>query len=204
MNIFILDQNPACAAMLHNDKHVVKMILESAQLLSTAHRVCDGMRYEDRTAQNRRITRWRLHDDRDGILLKATHASHPCAVWSRSHTQHYRWLFDLYTALLTEYTHRYHKHHAYDPARSLRLYQHLQQAPAAISHDDHQRAAPPKAMPDQFKTPSQSVMDWEATVQSYHQYYREAKASFSTWKQRPIPSFMQLCGGNSVGRVAPF
>ncbi len=42
MNIFYRDNSPALAAKYHNDKHVVKMILESAQMLSTAHRVLDG------------------------------------------------------------------------------------------------------------------------------------------------------------------
>ena len=42
------------------DKHVVKMIIESAQMLSTAHRLIDGEQYEDRTKSNRRIKRWRL------------------------------------------------------------------------------------------------------------------------------------------------
>ena len=42
MNIFVLDKNPIKAAQQHCDKHVVKMILESAQMLSTAHRILDG------------------------------------------------------------------------------------------------------------------------------------------------------------------
>ena len=42
MNIFYLDKNPVVAAQMQCDKHVVKMILESAQMLSTAHRVLDG------------------------------------------------------------------------------------------------------------------------------------------------------------------
>ena len=42
MNIFYLDTRPKEAAMMHCDKHCVKMILETAQLLSTAHRELDG------------------------------------------------------------------------------------------------------------------------------------------------------------------
>ena len=55
MNIFYLDNDPIKSAELHCDKHVVKMIIEYAQLMSTAHRVLDGELYEDRTANNRRI-----------------------------------------------------------------------------------------------------------------------------------------------------
>ena len=63
MNVFKLNEDPTVAAMLQNDKHVVKMATEYAQLLSTAHRVLDGEMYVDRTANNRRIKRWRMADD---------------------------------------------------------------------------------------------------------------------------------------------
>ena len=43
MNIFYLDKEVVPCAQMHLDKHCVKMILEYAQLLSTAHRVLDGM-----------------------------------------------------------------------------------------------------------------------------------------------------------------
>jgi hypothetical protein len=48
---------------MHLDKHVVKMIIEYAQLMSTAHRFLDGEEYIDLTANGRRIKRWRMNDD---------------------------------------------------------------------------------------------------------------------------------------------
>ena len=60
MNIFYLHPNTKTCAQHHCDKHVVKMIIEYAQLMSTAHRVLDGELYVDKTANNRRIKRWRL------------------------------------------------------------------------------------------------------------------------------------------------
>ena len=48
MNIFYLDRDPKIAAEMHCDKHVVKMILESAQMMRTAHRVLDGDTYADK------------------------------------------------------------------------------------------------------------------------------------------------------------
>ena len=53
MNIFYLDPNPRICAEMHLDKHVVKMIIEYAQLMSTAHRFCDGTEYYDLTANGR-------------------------------------------------------------------------------------------------------------------------------------------------------
>ena len=47
MNIFVVDEHPIAAANQMIDKHVVKMILESGQMLSTAHRVLDGEEWTD-------------------------------------------------------------------------------------------------------------------------------------------------------------
>ena len=92
MNIFYLSNCPQKAAEFHNDKHCVKMILEYAQMLSTAHRVLDG--------EN-------VHSD----LYKVTHKNHPSTVWTRSSKQHYDWLFRLFRMVSAEYTLRYGKVH---------------------------------------------------------------------------------------------
>ena len=92
MNIFILDTDHYKNAMAHCDKHVVKMIIEYAQLLSTAHNVLDGIKSPE------------------GIY-KSTHINHPCAVWARKTDTNYIWLYQLFCALCNEYTHRYNKNH---------------------------------------------------------------------------------------------
>lgn len=93
MNIFVLDNNPKIAAQYHTDKHVVKMILETAQLLSTAHHILDT---------NSNITQY---------IYKKTHYNHPCAVWVRENSANYLWALDLLKELLLEYEHRYNKIH---------------------------------------------------------------------------------------------
>ncbi len=69
MNIFYLDPDPVLAAQQQCDKHVVKMIVESAQMLSTAHRLLDG----------RKIGKVWVHPHADDVLYKASHINHPCA-----------------------------------------------------------------------------------------------------------------------------
>lgn len=93
MNIFFLDWNPAIAAKFHCDKHVIKMILESAQLLYCAH--------------------WVLSPPISvpDFAYKKTHANHPCSVWVRESIENYEWLCTLAMALCEEYTHRYGKIH---------------------------------------------------------------------------------------------
>ena len=94
MNIFTTNNCPVVSAQEMCDKHVVKMIVEYAQLMSTAHRVLDGKQYEGRTRLNRRIKRW-LHPDEEmeKILYKASHIKHPSGIWCRSTTANYKWLY---------------------------------------------------------------------------------------------------------------
>jgi|TARA_R110000765_G_scaffold69367_1_gene134512 hypothetical protein len=97
MNIFYLHESPTTAAEYMCDKHVVKMILESAQLLCTAHHVCPS------------------DAERPEKFYKSTHVNHPCSVWVRACVGNYSWLRDHAYALLDEYTHRYGKKHASTP-----------------------------------------------------------------------------------------
>ena len=113
MNIFYLDKHYRTCAKQHVDKHVVKMIVEYAQLLSTAHRVLDGEEYEGRTANNRRIRRFKMANSNiENTLYKASHINHPSAIWVRESSQHYWWLYLLFRELCIEYTHRYGKIHS--------------------------------------------------------------------------------------------
>ena len=64
MNIFYLHKDPQQCARLHCDKHVVKMIIEYAQLLSTTHRVLDGELFFDKAKNGRKLRRFKLPDER--------------------------------------------------------------------------------------------------------------------------------------------
>ena len=125
MNIFILEETPQLAAQYHCDKHVVKMILEYSQLLSTAHRVLDG-------------------DSAPDILYKATHINHPCTRWTRETTDNYLWLYNLLHSLHSEYRHRYGKEH-----KSVALMNALFNFPNNIESGERTPFA--LAMPDEYK-----------------------------------------------------
>jgi len=89
MNIFFLADEPRRCAINHCDKHVVKMILEYAQLLSTAVELTTGT----------------------GLGYKKTHENHPCSVWVRESAANFWWLFNMATYLTREYNFRYNKDH---------------------------------------------------------------------------------------------
>jgi hypothetical protein len=173
MNIFYLDKDPRKCAEMHLDKHCVKMIIEYAQLMSTAHRVLDGTEYYDKTANGRKIKRWRLSDDRESRLMKASHINHPSGVWVRANNENYRWLFTMWQFLCEEYTFRYGKQHACS-----RLLGDLNNLPNSISTGKFYPPTP--AMPDECKIAGDSLA-------SYHKYYNERKSHFAKWTKRPVP-----------------
>jgi hypothetical protein len=128
MNIFYLHKDPSVSASAMTDKHVVKMILESAQMLSTAHHVLD----KDNAK----------HQDK---LYKPTHQNHPSSVWVRQSKDHYAWLYSHFLALSKEYSTRYNKvHKTYE-----QLHEVLHGYPNNIP--DEFFSQPPQAMPDIFK-----------------------------------------------------
>jgi hypothetical protein len=159
------------------DKHVVKMILEAGQMLSTSHRVLDGDEYYDRTKNNRRIKRWRLNDERESKLWKASFVGHPCTQWTMESRMNYRWHATHALALCREYTHRYEKTH-----KSQSLIEYLfNREPLNIKEGGLTKFA--IAMPDQYKV--------ECSVESYRNYYRGEKAYFAKWKNRETPSWWE-------------
>lgn len=96
MNIFVTSPDPwECARFLDN-KRLVKMVMESSQLLATAINVSAGVPKGQTIAP-----------------IRSTHVNHPCAVWARQSVGNYRWLLKHFIALLDEYAERYGREHAY-------------------------------------------------------------------------------------------
>ena len=174
MNVFYLDRDPAKCAKMHCDKHVVKMIIEYAQLMSTAQRMIDGSQYVD-ASSGRKIKRWQLPDERESVVYKASHINHPSAVWTRQSREHYEWLYELFMHLSYEYTYRYGRMHA-TPQKLSSVLLRPPSGLQAIGFID-----PPPAMPDEYK-----VAD---SIQSYHNYYRGSKRYMARWTNREIPDW---------------
>lgn len=177
MNIFYIDKDPMIAATQMVDKHVVKMILETAQLLSTAHRILDGVEYIGASKSGRKAKRWRLDDFRETILYSATHINHPSAVWCRESNNNYTWLYCHFEGLLQEYFYRYGKHHkCSDPDFKFAL----SRMPNNIPVGPLTPVTP--AMPDEYKV--------SCSVESYRNYYKNGKAHLHKWTKRNKPEWM--------------
>ena len=90
MNIFVLDYDIRKCAEMHKNKHIVKMPLETAQMLCSVHHVIS---------------------EREDIPYKLAHKNHPCSIWARECAENYLWLCGLGIELCREYTKRYKKLH---------------------------------------------------------------------------------------------
>ena len=156
MNIFFLDFDVEKCAKYHCDKHVVKMILETAQLLCSAHHVT-------------------IHDtihDTIHVPYKLSHKNHPCSIWVRESLSNYLYLCELGLALGEEYTYRYGKTH-----KSIEVIQWCLSNRPNIK--DIGFTTPPLAMPDEYKV--------DSVVESYRNYYKGAKSTIVSWKNREKP-----------------
>ena len=181
MNIFYLHNDPKTCAEWHVDKHVSKMLVEYAQLMSTAHRVLDGDEYIGKSQTGRRVKRWRLSDNYESIVYKACHVNHPSAVWVRQSKSHYIWLYNLWCELHKEFVYRYgHSHRSFDLLEEI-----LVTPPNNIK--DKPFVEPPQAM-KQFP---QCMVEGDS-ISAYRNFYREAKKSFAVWSKRKIPDWYQL------------
>ena len=173
MNIFYVDRDPVKAAQMMCDKHIVKMILESAQMLCTAKRVLDGTPYEDKTKNGRKIKRWRLdNSNEEAIIYKAGWLRHPSTQWVMKSAYNYRWLYNHMMALNEEYKKRYNKN--VDHVSVSKLKELLKEPPKNANINAIGTDATP-AMPDECIVPGDSVA-------SYRKYYIMKKNRFATWK----------------------
>ena len=177
MNIFFLDVDPRLAAQAHVDKHVNKMIIETAQLLCTAHHLC-------------------LDTEPHPDLYKVTHQNHPSTRWVRECGANYWWTYLLLLELGQEYQHRYRRTHA----TTQKLAPLLCNIPVSLCDEFFaQRLAnkgrpvdpspPPPAMPDDLKLyPNPATLD--EAVQNYRNYYKHGKVDLHRWTRRNPPEWI--------------
>jgi hypothetical protein len=163
MNIFFLSMLPQRAAQWHCDKHVVKMILESVQMLWTTHHIAGLF-----------ITL----PESELKPYKPVHRNHPCCRWVRASTGNYQWLCALAEALVTEYHYRYPKGqvHACEP--------HLRWLSANVPRiPEGPLTWPALAMPPEYKISQNPTA-------CYRAYYTGAKQHILKWTGRESPPWI--------------
>lgn len=178
MNIFYLNHNPEICARNCCDKHCVKMILEYAQLMSSAHRYLDGVQTSveiDGKIKNR----WILPDERESQIYQVAHLNHPSTIWTRSGEENYLWLYSLWIETINEYKYRYNnKLHSCE-----RLREPLSRPPFNI--EKREFFEPTQAMPEYCKIPGDSIS-------AYRKYYINEKQHLAKWSKRDIPEWFEI------------
>lgn len=167
MNIFYLDSDPKICAQYHCDKHVVKMIVETAQILSTVHHI-----HKSYLAPK---------------LYKPTHINHPCVKWTAQSIHNYYFLDYLFNELLNEYTYRYSKIHACEEKA-----RYLSSIPTSMPLGDG-FTPPPQCMPQEYQEKPSFYSDAkDDTIRAYQRYYIGEKSKFAKWTIRSEPEWFTI------------
>ena len=162
MNIFFIDKCPFKSAEQLCNKHVVKMVLETAQMCSTA------------------VHQWCLPDDDIvNIIYKPAYKNHPMTVWVRENNANMTWALLHGLHIGSEYKYRYGKDHkSTSTLQCIADYMFN----GDFDEDYREHTTPPQCMPDQFKC--------DDYVEAYRNYYRTDKAHILQWTGRPVPEWI--------------
>lgn len=206
MNIFVVDQDPVVAARQHCDKHVVKMILEYGQMLSTAHRLLDGKKHEwivkhPETGKDKKITEWLLPGEEAVVVWKAPFATDDPELYVPgklelrifgqqcyrvAHANHpcsvwVRETRDNYAwmfAMFLECLAEYTRRYGKEHSACWLLTK-LSPSPGKIPHSGPTPFA--QAMPEEYKHAD--------PVEAYRNFYAGTKSRFARWTNSPVPDW---------------
>ena len=191
MNFFILDQDPICAAIWQCNKHIVKMPLETAQMLCTVVRQRYGKVGTVKTKKGNEVVehqRYLLHDlgEYDGMLNTekanlywSVHGKHPCTLWAGKSFENFSWAYHHGLALCFEYFHRYQKVHAAQKIID-DAYDYVK-CKTDIKEWKTGQTIFPQAMPEEYKC--------DDPVTAYRKYYLGEKKRFAKWTKRTPPNW---------------
>ena len=178
MNLFVLSYDPIEAAQLQCDKHVVKMIVESGQMLSTTHRMLDGTLETRLSKSGKTKAKYWVHPDSvlENVLYRAVHMHHPCTVWTMQTSSNYKWHYDHFVALCDEFKYRYGKLHRTDAV----LREALSYPPMKLPN------GPLTKQPLAMKSNPECMLG--DVVESYRAFYQTKQARFKmVWTKRDKP-----------------
>ena len=161
MNIFVVDYCPVTSASSLCDQHVIKMPIESVQMLSTT-----------------------LHLKGFPAPYKKAFINHPCTVWTRQSFENFCWLYIHALALCQEYTNRFKRKHETETAlQCIResIAKNTPELSSAFMFSGRTTFA--LAMPDKYKEPNPAF--------SYRRFYINEKKHFARYTNRTMPAWLE-------------
>lgn len=163
MNIFVLDSDKKKCSEYHPNQQLPKMVLESFQLLSTAHRMTDG-------------------DDVPESTYKVSHKNHPCAIWARETADNYAWLHEHAKSLTEEFKYRTGKTHL----SWEKLGEVLSNPPRGLTKTGLTEFK--QCFPDQYKVEGDAIQGYRNYFNGEKQILQNRPAD---WGCRPVPDWFQ-------------
>lgn len=187
MNIFFLDADLKLCAKYHCDKHVVKMITEHNQMLTTNLYVLCNVIDEKKRVDEKKMKKVfrdfpRVNERGKIEPYKMTHLNHPWTFWLRQDVERAMWAINLTKELCEEYTRRYKKIHKGSAINDW-LRKKYESFNARDSTVDEKTM--PQCMPEQFKVTGNPVA-------AYRKYYKIAKSNFAKWNHSEKPKWMMI------------
>ena len=161
MNIFFLDKTPEGSAEMLCDKHVPKMLLESAQMLSTAvQRHTGGLAF----------------------LYKSAYPKHPMTIWVGTTKANFKWALDNALWINNEYEYRFKKNH-----KSYRVIKNIIDFELMAHIPDGDMTTPPQCMPDEYKLRSDlyvsAYRDYYKGEKEYFAKWEKGRSQPEWWNQ---------------------
>jgi hypothetical protein len=177
MNIFYFYDSPSKSAVAQPDKMLVKMPLESAQMLCTAHRILDSNNIIKQPSKSGKtmVKHYQLPDEREDLFYPVCHVNHPCSKWVRESSGNYFWLYKHFIALGVEYKYRYGREHASITKLARALYQ----LPSSIPRTKMTPVA--QAMPEEYKNEDPIIAYRNYCINEKHYAKWERNRSKPDW-----------------------
>lgn len=188
MNIFYLDKDPEICAKYHCNKHVIKMMTEYAQILSTCHRILDGTKQLISNDKRKKYI-WLLEDEyideynnigNKKCYIQA-YINHPVNIWIRESSNHYKYVYELWKYIHREYTFRYKKF-----SLSFQLLNNF-----FCKFPNNIESKSFKTPPRCFGEYNELIPDYENRVLEYKTYYLISKKHMLQYKKREIPMWIK-------------
>lgn len=162
MNIFVFHEDINKNVKMYCDKHVVKMLTETMQILCTTYRLLNN-----------------VSEAENNILFKATHKNHPCCVWARKSYGNYKYLIELFYALHDEWNYRYGHDKIYKNLDAIFILESLDNSKFLLQS----KTKHIQCFDDKYKC--------ENPIEGYRKYFVNEKRRLFSWKNRDIPNWIK-------------
>lgn len=192
MNLFVLDLDHDKNAEYHVDKHVVKMILEACEMMCMAHWVQEEIGFAphklekpEYDAVQARISKFRNYDPTERHIPyvgRPSHINHPCTIWVRSSLENYMWTYNYAHSLEMERKYRY--------PNGVEFHRGLALVNKMGDFDIPNKGLTPFALAMKAMAEERPDLYFpDDVIRSYRNFYMFDKASFASWKDRPVPDW---------------